>query len=72
MRNLTDIVDCPLTAKACIARGRFYKDELANKIFIATRFLDRKTGRYFYDLYKDDELYLTKVNPLFLDFIEIL
>ena len=70
MEKNTEIIEWPLTAKVLLVRGKYYHEALADKIFQAVRFLDRSSGRYFYDLYYNDELFLTRVNPLFLDFID--
>lgn len=70
MEKQADTLEWPLTAKARIARGKFYNKDKADEVYSAVRFTDRKTGRYFYDLYINDEIYLTRVNPLFLEFVE--
>ena len=69
MKKLTDILEWPLVADAKIVRGKYYNNLVVEKVFRAERFTDRKSGRYFYDLYLNNEIYLTRVNPLFLDFI---
>ena len=68
MNHHTDTLEWPLTAVVKIARGKYFNENVVKKKFKAVRFTDLRTGRYFYDLYEKDELFLTRVNPLFLDF----
>jgi len=70
MKNHTETLEWPLTAKAIIARGKYFNESSAEKVFTAVRFLDDRSGRYFYDLYENEILSMQHVNPLFLDFIE--
>ncbi|NJM15932.1 MAG: hypothetical protein HC896_11710, partial [Bacteroidales bacterium] len=62
-----DTTEWPATATAKIARGKFFDPAKSNHSFEAVRIADRKTGRFFYDLYLNGDLYLARVNPLFLE-----
>jgi hypothetical protein len=71
MEHVADTLEWPMAGNVRIARGRYYNETLANREFWAIRLLDRRSGRYYYDLYFKDELFLTRVNPLFLEFIDL-
>lgn len=71
MEKFTDTLEWPLTGTVRIVRGKYYHAAIADRQYKAIRFLDRSSGRYYYDLYYNDEIFLTRVNPLFLDFLEI-
>lgn len=71
MEKYSDTLEWPLTGKVKIVRGKYYHKSLADREYKAIRFLDRSAGRYYYDLYFNDEIFLTRVNPLFLEFLEL-
>ncbi|MFW5656609.1 MAG: hypothetical protein ACOC31_01495 [Bacteroidota bacterium] len=68
MERFVDITDWPKTAKAKITRGKFLNDTNKHLIFDVVRVTNRRKGRFEYDLFLGDDLYLAGVNPLFLDF----
>jgi hypothetical protein len=65
-----DSHEWPTFARVRIARGKHYDDQVGRLVFIAVRMADSKKGRFVYDLYIKDNLYLQGVNPLFLDFLK--
>ena len=71
MEKFADTLEFPLTGKVRIVRGKYYHKSLADREYKAIRFFDRASGRYYYDLYYSEELFLTRVNPLFLEFLEL-
>jgi hypothetical protein len=71
MEKFTDTLEWPLTGTVKISRGKYYHESLSHRQYKAIRFHDRSSGRYYYDLYFNDEIFLTRVNPLFLDFLEL-
>lgn len=68
MEKFIDTTDWPKTASVRIARGKYYDESRKNMVFHAVRINNRRKGRFVYDLYVDDSLYLANVNPLFLEF----
>jgi len=71
MEKFADTLEWPLTGKVRIARGKYFHKAIADREYKAVRQFDRSAGRYYYDLYYDEEIFLTRVNPLFLDFIDL-
>lgn len=69
MEKFVDTTDWPKCGTVQIARGKYYTPEIAGNQFDAIRINDERRGRYVYDLYQDDSLFLTGVSPLFLEFL---
>lgn len=69
MEKFVDTTDWPKCGIVQIARGKYYTPEIAGNQFDAVRINDERRGRYVYDLYRDDSLFLTGVNPIFLEFL---
>lgn len=62
-----DTTDWPKTAKARITRGKFFQESKKHLVFDAVRVENKRKGRFEYDLYLNDDIYMAGVNPLFLD-----
>lgn len=68
MEKFVDTTEWPKTASARIARGKYFDESKKAMVFNAVRVINKRKGRYVYDLYLNNSLYLANVNPLFLEF----
>jgi hypothetical protein len=68
MEKFVDTTEWPKTASARIARGKYFDESKKAMVFNAVRVINKRKGRYVYDLYLNNSLYQANVNPLFLEF----
>lgn len=69
MEKFVDTTDWPKCGTVQIARGKYFTAEIADNQYDAVRISDERRGRFVYDLYENNHLFLSGVNPIFLEFL---